>query len=295
MERVPLELEARTPGRSSAARALRRSGKIPGILYGAGREPSAFAVATTVLREALTGEGGRHAILDVKVPGERAAIPAILKEFQLDPIRDRVTHVDLLAIRLDEPIETNTSVVLIGEPRGVKFEGGVLEQPTHEISILGLPASLVDHVEVDVSELGVGDSLKLADVTAPEGLSLHRRSRSRARDRHQLVACRPAGGRGRRGRGGRGRGARGARPSPRPSRPRVVPATHDASWTFSLPDSATPVGATAPRVTTWGSASPSCSPRAMAHRPSARSMEGCCRRCACPRARRWRCSARRST
>jgi large subunit ribosomal protein L25 len=171
MERVPLELEARTPGRSSAARALRRSGKIPGILYGAGRKPAAFAVATTVLREALTGEGGRHAILDVKVPGERAAIPAILKEFQLDPIRDRVTHVDLLAIRLDEPIETNTSVVLIGEPRGVKFEGGVLEQPTHEISILGLPASLVDHVEVDVSELGVGDSLKLADVTAPEGLS----------------------------------------------------------------------------------------------------------------------------
>jgi large subunit ribosomal protein L25 len=171
MERVPLELEARTPGRSSAARALRRSGKIPGILYGAGREPSAFAVATTVLREALTGEGGRHAILDVKVPGEKAAIPAILKEFQLDPIRDRVTHVDLLAIRLDEPIATNTSVVLIGEPRGVKFEGGVLEQPTHEISILGLPANLVDHVEVDVSELGVGDSLKLADVTAPEGLS----------------------------------------------------------------------------------------------------------------------------
>jgi large subunit ribosomal protein L25 len=171
MERVPLEVETRTPGRSSAARALRRSGKIPGILYGAGREPAAFAVATTVLREALTGEGGRHAILDVRVPGERAAIPAILKEFQLDPIRDRVTHVDLLAIRLDEPIEARTSVVLIGESRGVKFEGGVLEQPTHEISILGLPSSLVDHVEVDVSELGVGDSLKLADVAAPEGLT----------------------------------------------------------------------------------------------------------------------------
>ena len=105
MERVPLEVEAREPGRSSAARALRRTGKIPGVLYGAGRQPSAFAVATTVLREALTGEAGRHAILDVTIPGEKAAIPAILKEFQLDPIRDRVTHVDLLAIRLDQPIE----------------------------------------------------------------------------------------------------------------------------------------------------------------------------------------------
>jgi large subunit ribosomal protein L25 len=172
MERVPLEVEARKPGPSSAARALRRSGKIPGILYGAGRQPSSFAVATTVLREALTGDAGRHAVLDVTIPGEKAAIPAILKEFQLDPIRDRVTHVDLLAIRLDEPIEARATVNLIGEPRGVKFDGGVLEQPTHEISILGLPSALVDHVDVDVSELGVGDSLKLTDVATPEGLTL---------------------------------------------------------------------------------------------------------------------------
>jgi large subunit ribosomal protein L25 len=172
MERVQLEVEAREPGPSSAARALRRSGKIPGILYGAGREPSPFAVAITVLREALTGDAGRHAVLDVTLPGERAAVPAILKEFQLDPIRDRVTHVDLLAIRLDEPIEARATVNLIGEPRGVKLDGGVLEQPTHEISVLGLPADLVDHVDVDVSDLGVGDSLKLTDVATPEGLTL---------------------------------------------------------------------------------------------------------------------------
>jgi large subunit ribosomal protein L25 len=171
MERVPLEVEAREPGPSSAARALRRTGKIPGVLYGAGREASSFAVAQTVLREALTGDAGRHAVLDVKVPGEKAAVPAILKEFQLDPIRDRVIHVDLLAIRLDEPIEARATVNLIGEPRGVKFDGGVLEQPTHEISVFGLPASLVDHVDVDVSDLGVGDSLKLTDVAVPEGLT----------------------------------------------------------------------------------------------------------------------------
>jgi len=171
MERVPLEVEAREPGPSSAARALRRTGKIPGVLYGAGRTASSFAVAQTVLREALTGDAGRHAVLDVKVPGEKAAVPAILKEFQLDPIRDRVIHVDLLAIRLDEPIEARATVNLIGEPRGVKFDGGVLEQPTHEISVFGLPADLVDHVDVDVSELGVGDSLKLTDVAVPAGLT----------------------------------------------------------------------------------------------------------------------------
>ena len=172
MERVPLEVETRQPGPSSAARALRRSGKIPGVLYGAGREPSSFSVLQTELRTALTGDGGRHAILDVKVPGERAAVPAILKEFQLDPIRDRVIHVDLLAINLSEPIEAGTVVQLIGEPTGVKLDGGVLEQPTHEITIRGLPSSLVDHIDVDVSALGVGDSLKLGDITAPEGLEL---------------------------------------------------------------------------------------------------------------------------
>jgi large subunit ribosomal protein L25 len=171
MERVPLEVEARSPGPSSAARAIRRSGKIPGVLYGAGRQPSSFSVPLTVLRTALTGEAGRHAILDVHVPGEKAAVPAILKEFQLDPIRDRVTHVDLLAIKLDEPIEARATVNLIGEPRGVKLDGGVLEQPTHEIVIVGLPSNLVDHVDVDVSDLGVGDSLKLVDVATPEGLT----------------------------------------------------------------------------------------------------------------------------
>jgi large subunit ribosomal protein L25 len=171
MERVPLEVEAREPGPSSAARALRRTGKIPGVLYGAGRQPSSFAVATTVLREALTGEAGRHAVLDVTIPGEKAAIPAILKEFQLDPIRDRVTHVDLLAIRLDQPIEARATVNLIGEPRGVKLDGGVLEQPTHEVSVFGLPSALIDHVDIDVSDLGVGDSLKLADLPIPEGLT----------------------------------------------------------------------------------------------------------------------------
>jgi large subunit ribosomal protein L25 len=171
MERVPLEVEAREPGPSSAARALRRTGKIPGVLYGAGRQPSSFAVATTVLREALTGEAGRHAVLDVTIPGEKTAIPAILKEFQLDPIRDRVTHVDLLAIRLDQPIEARATVNLIGEPRGVKLDGGVLEQPTHEVSVFGLPSALIDHVDIDVSDLGVGDSLKLADLPIPEGLT----------------------------------------------------------------------------------------------------------------------------
>src|SRR3954454_7471420 len=100
MDRVTLEVEARASGKSSAARALRRQGIIPGVLYGNGREPVAVQAPATALREALSGDGGRHATLDVKAPGSSQPSPAILKDYQVDPVRGRLTHFDLLAIRM---------------------------------------------------------------------------------------------------------------------------------------------------------------------------------------------------
>src|SRR4051812_7697026 len=105
MDRVTLQVEARAPGKSSAARALRRTGRIPGVLYGNGREPQAVAVEATALREALSGDGGRHAILDVVAPGQTKAAPAILKDYQVDPVRGKLTHFDLLEIRMDQAID----------------------------------------------------------------------------------------------------------------------------------------------------------------------------------------------
>ena len=171
MDRVTLEVEARAPGKSSAARALRRQGIIPGVMYGTGREPVAVQAPATVLREALSGDGGRHAILDVKAPGRSSSTPAILKDIQVDPVRGRLTHFDLLEIRMDQEIDSVTTLTLVGEPEGVRLGGGVLDQPTHELHIKGLPATLPDHIEVDVTALTVGDSIHLRDISPPAGIA----------------------------------------------------------------------------------------------------------------------------
>jgi large subunit ribosomal protein L25 len=171
MDRVTLEVEARAPGKSSAARALRRQGIIPGVMYGTGREPVAVQAPATALREALSGDGGRHAILDVQAPGRSSSTPAILKDIQVDPVRGRLTHFDLLEIRMDQEIDSVTTLTLVGEAEGVRLGGGVLDQPTHELHIKGLPAKLPDHIEVDVTALAVGDSIHLRDISPPAGIA----------------------------------------------------------------------------------------------------------------------------
>jgi len=171
MDRVTLEVQARTPGKSSAARALRRQGVIPGVLYGNGRDPVPVQVAATALREAITGDGGRHAILDVRAPGSEQAAPAILKDFQVDPVRGVLTHFDLLSIRMDQAIDSVTTLTLVGDAEGVRLGGGVLDQPTHELHIKGLPAALPEHIEVDVTALAVGDSIHLRDISPPAGIA----------------------------------------------------------------------------------------------------------------------------
>jgi large subunit ribosomal protein L25 len=171
MERVTLEIEARTPGKSSAAQAVRRSGKIPGVFYGNGREPQAIAIDAKALRHAIHDAGGRHAIFDVVAPGAKSRTPAILKDLQRHPVRDTLLHIDLLEIRMDQPITSVSTVVLTGEPTGVALDGGVLDQPTHEVSVTALPAELPDHVDVDVSALGVGDSIRVSDLPTLRGVT----------------------------------------------------------------------------------------------------------------------------
>src|SRR5690349_22496788 len=130
MERRTLEVEARTPGKSSVARALRRTGKIPGIFYGHGRTPEPIAVDARHLREAFHSVGV-HAIFDIVVDGNGSRTPALIKDYQVDPTRDRLIHFDLIEVRMDQPVTSVTSIVLVGEARGVALEGGVLDQPVH--------------------------------------------------------------------------------------------------------------------------------------------------------------------
>jgi large subunit ribosomal protein L25 len=170
MERVTLEVEARTPGKTSVARALRRSGKIPGIFYGHGRTPEPISVDARTLREAFH-KAGIHAIFDIATPGGERT-PVLLKDYQVDPTRDRLIHFDFIEVRMDEPVTSVTNVVLVGEAPGVAMEGGVLDQPVHSLSVTALPAQLPGQIEVDVSELGVGGTIRVSDVQPPAGVTI---------------------------------------------------------------------------------------------------------------------------
>ncbi len=148
---------------------MRRDGWIPGVLYGKG-SPVPIAVRERELRGALTGSSGLHAVLDVVLDGQSTPHPSILKEYQQDPIRGRVAHVDFQEVRLDQPIQASVTVTLLGEPAGVKV-GGVLNQVAATITVQALPMEVPEHIDADISGLEIGDTLRLSDMTAPEGVT----------------------------------------------------------------------------------------------------------------------------
>jgi large subunit ribosomal protein L25 len=169
-ERVKIEVRERESRGSADARRLRRNGLIPGVLYGRGKNPHAFCIAERDLRKALTGTAGLHAILDVVIEGQKTSHPSILKDYQQDVITGRLAHIDLQEVRLDQPIQAQVVIELIGEAAG-SIEGGVLSQVTREINVEALPLEVPERIEVDVSPLQMGDTLRLAEVALQEGVT----------------------------------------------------------------------------------------------------------------------------
>ena len=168
-ERVKLIVQNRAVLGSAESRRLRRQGLIPGVLYGR-EEPVAISIPERALRSALTTRGGLNAVLDVVVDGG-ATHSSVLKEYQQDKIRGHITHVDLQEVRLDQPIHATVPVTLHGEAAGVK-EGGVLTQVTSEVNVEALPMEVPEHLEADISEMQIGDTLRLSAITLPAGVTL---------------------------------------------------------------------------------------------------------------------------
>lgn len=154
---------------SPESRRLRKQGMIPGVLYGR-TTPVAILVGERELRAALTTPAGSHAVLDITVDGG-SSHSAILKDYQRDKVRGNITHIDLQEVRLDQPIQTAVVVTLVGDSIGVR-EGGVLSQVTTEINVEALPLEVPQHLEVDISELGIGDMFRLSQLKVPSGVTL---------------------------------------------------------------------------------------------------------------------------
>jgi large subunit ribosomal protein L25 len=164
-----LSLTARDPEGSRNARRLRRSGLVPGVIYGGGDTPTHFAVDARILRNTLAHSG---AILEVSLDGAQGT-PVLVKDVQRHPVRGEAVHVDFLRVRMDEAIQTTVTVELVGgdEAPGV-VEGGVLSQETREVTIEALPGDIPDSIKHDVSGLEMNATLTLAAVTAPPGVTL---------------------------------------------------------------------------------------------------------------------------
>jgi len=148
---------------------MRHEGFVPGVLYGGGAETISFAVEARALRMAMASHG---AVFDVSFDGARPT-PAVLKEIQRHPVRGDTTHVDLIRVRLDQPIQATVAVELVGgeSAPGVR-EGGVLEHVTHSVLVEALPTAIPESISHDVSEMVIGDTLLLSAFEAPEGVTL---------------------------------------------------------------------------------------------------------------------------
>ena len=168
-DRFKLEVRERDERGSRNTRRLRAHGLIPGVLYGTGHS-RAIVVPERVLRSAMSGPSGMHAILDVVIEGQSTAHPSVLAEYQQDPIRGTISHIDLREVRLDQPIHAAVVVHLVGESPGVK-SGGVLSLVTREVNVEALPTNIPEHIDADLSTMEVGDVLRLADIPAMQDVT----------------------------------------------------------------------------------------------------------------------------
>ena len=154
-----LEAQTREPGTKNAARRVRVGGKIPAVVYGAGKDSASLTVDPRI----LNSESGHNTIFDLALEGgERTK--AMIVDWQYEPIKGKLLHIDLKRIAMDKKLVVTVPIVLKGEAEGVKQQGGIMEQILREVEIAWLPGDIPAHIDADVSHLVFGAVLRVADL-----------------------------------------------------------------------------------------------------------------------------------
>jgi large subunit ribosomal protein L25 len=162
MDQITVEARPRDDRGKNAARRLRRQGQVPGVLYGGDGKSVTLAVNAKQLAAILRSESGHNTIFKVKLPtGDQ---PAMLKDWQVDPLLGSLLHVDLLRVAMDVRMHVMVPVHTFGEPQGVKLQGGIFEMVTREVEVECLPSDIPGEIRVDVSELMIGKQLRVGDL-----------------------------------------------------------------------------------------------------------------------------------
>lgn len=166
---ITLTVQARASRGRSEARKMRAEGLLPGVIYGPEIEAESLAVPRIELLRVLN-QHGRHPLVTIEVSGGRSYL-ALVKDLQVDPVRQQALHVDFHHVDENKPVHTVVAIHLEGTPAGVK-EGGILETQARDVDVEALPRSIPDHFTLDVSGLGMGDAARVGDLVAPEGVTI---------------------------------------------------------------------------------------------------------------------------
>ncbi|MBC1922164.1 50S ribosomal protein L25/general stress protein Ctc [Listeria grayi] len=165
---IVLDIKKRETKPHSNITEVRESGRIPAIVYGYQSENVPVSVDELDLLK-LVRENGRNAVFTVNLDGKKVNV--LLHDYQIDPLKNKLVHVDLLAVDMKAEVEAEVRIDLVGESTGVK-EGGVLQQVLHEVTVSATPDKLPESVEVDISELGIGDSVEVSKISTSKAFEI---------------------------------------------------------------------------------------------------------------------------
>ena len=164
-----LEAEPRKPGTKNDARRVRKAGRIPAVVYGAGKNSSPVSVDPRQVARILHSASGHNTIFDLSLDGERTK--AMIVDWQYEPIKGSLLHIDLKRIAMDQKLTVNVPIVLKGEAAGVKQQGGILEQTLREVEVECLPQDIPTEITLDVTELVFGKVLRVQDLPKSEKIA----------------------------------------------------------------------------------------------------------------------------
>jgi large subunit ribosomal protein L25 len=167
---VTLKAGLRAGSGKGMARKLRAQGQLPAIVYGASTEPLALTLSEHEAELLFHSISVENTIVNLEVEGESAPVQTLVREIQTHPYRSRILHVDFLRIQSGVEVELEVPLHFVGIARGVKDDGGVLDQPIHNLPIRCVPDRIPEAIEVDVTALGVLESLHVSDLKLPEGV-----------------------------------------------------------------------------------------------------------------------------
>ncbi|MGB8795914.1 MAG: 50S ribosomal protein L25 [Candidatus Aquilonibacter sp.] len=165
-----LPIEHRSKTGTTGAQALRREGKIPGVLYGHGTEPLHVAFDAKIFDD-LLHHGARNGVLTLTLDGKKADT-ALVRDVARNPVSRKIVHVDLQRVSEHEAVRATIRLVMVGTPRGVRDFGGVMDVIVHEVEVEGPVDQLPDHFEVDVTDLGIHQHVVASDIKLPPGFKL---------------------------------------------------------------------------------------------------------------------------